>query len=110
MNDIDKLIEDVSEAGQMLIQAYETGRGILVAKEKLTEAKATLRAEMERLQTHDCNGEITSLTAEVERWRDDANRLADEYEATLQEIGGVYWEDPYEKSPALIMHKNRTSK
>jgi hypothetical protein len=37
----------------------------------------------------------------------DAERLATEYEATLKEIGGVWWEDPYEKSPALIAHKNR---
>lgn len=37
----------------------------------------------------------------------DAERLASEYEATLREIGGVWWEDPYEKSHALILHKQR---
>ena len=37
----------------------------------------------------------------------DAERLAQEYEQTLREIGGVFWEDPFKKSPALIAHKNR---
>lgn len=37
----------------------------------------------------------------------DAARLAAEYERTLKEIGGVWWEDPNEKSPALISHKQR---
>jgi hypothetical protein len=40
----------------------------------------------------------------------DAERLASEYDATLREIGGVWWEDPYEKSPALIMHRQRIEK
>lgn len=37
----------------------------------------------------------------------DADRLAIEYEETLREIGGVFWEEPGEKSQALIAHKNR---
>jgi len=37
----------------------------------------------------------------------DSERLAEEYIKTLSEIGGVWWEDPFERSPALIAHKNR---
>ena len=37
----------------------------------------------------------------------DAERLAKEYMQTLEEIGGVWWEEPMEKSPALIAHKQR---
>ena len=40
----------------------------------------------------------------------DAERLAIEYVSTLREIGGVWWENPYEVSPALMMHKYRTEK
>jgi len=56
-----------------------------------------------------------------ERWREtalqisknygsadaDAERLAKEYTETLKEMVGVFWEEPSEKSPALIMHKQR---
>lgn len=37
----------------------------------------------------------------------DAERLATEYIKVLSEIGGVWWEDPFERSSALIAHKNR---
>ena len=37
----------------------------------------------------------------------DSERLANEYIKTLNEIGGVYWENAEEKSPALIMHRQR---
>lgn len=40
----------------------------------------------------------------------DAERLAVEYEAAMQEIGGVWWEVAGESSPALIAHKNRIEK
>ena len=40
----------------------------------------------------------------------DAERLAEEYEATMREIGGVWWECAGESSPALIAHKNRIEK
>ena len=40
----------------------------------------------------------------------DAERLAIEYTSTLKEICGVWWENPYEVSPALIMHKYRIEK
>lgn len=41
---------------------------------------------------------------------EDAERLAEEYRATLNEIGGVFWEEPDEVSPALIIHNQRISK
>ena len=48
--------------------------------------------------------QLSKLHGEAEA---DANNLAAEYEAALKEIGGVYWEDPFESSPALIAHKIR---
>ena len=48
--------------------------------------------------------ELSRLHGEAEA---DATRLAEEYESTLREIGGVFWEEPGERSPALIAHKNR---
>lgn len=71
-----------------------------------------LQSALDNLEAH-----IQSL----EHWKDtalqlsknngeacaDAERLAEEYIKTLSEIGGVWWEDPFERSPALIAHKNR---
>jgi hypothetical protein len=48
--------------------------------------------------------QISKLHGEAEA---DAERLANEYTKTLKEIGGVYWEEPEEISPALILHKMR---
>lgn len=68
--------------------------------------------------------QVKERDAEAKKWRAtclqeasnhgaaeaDAERLAAEYESTLKEIGGVWWEDPYEKSSALIAHKERMEK
>lgn len=57
----------------------------------------------------------------LEHWRDtalqlskyhgeaeaDADRIAEEYKKTLEEIGGVWWENPEERSCALILHEQR---
>lgn len=37
----------------------------------------------------------------------DAARLATEYEKTLEELGGVWFENPNQISPALALHKKR---
>lgn len=75
----------------------------------------------------ECKRAYNSLAAHIESqssWRDtalalskihgeaeaDANQLAYEYTATLHEIGGVYWECPEERSPALIHHNGRNAK
>lgn len=72
-------------------------------------------------QIDDMEMEMAELTTKANNWREtalqlarnhgeaeaDADRLATEYEATLREIGGVFWEEPGEWSPALIAHKNR---
>ncbi len=76
------------------------------------------------LEMQKCLDNLEGHIQSLEHWKDtalqlskkcgeseaDAERLAMEYTKTLQEIGGVWWEDPEEKSPALIMHKNRFAK
>ncbi|MFA6270298.1 MAG: hypothetical protein WC657_03760 [Candidatus Paceibacterota bacterium] len=71
-----------------------------------------------------CHANLETYIEKLEHWRDtalqisklngeanaDAERLASEYIQTLKEIGGVYWEEPEEKSPALIAHKIRMEK
>lgn len=78
--------------------------------------------ELENLQAALDNLEL--YIQSLEHWKDtalqlsrlngeacaDAENLAQEYKKTLEEIGGVWWEEPFEKSPALISHKNRTER
>jgi len=75
--------------------------------------------ELEQLQSALDN--IEAHIRSLEHWKDtalqiskncgeanaDSERLAAEYIKVLSEIGGVWWEDPFERSSALIAHKNR---
>lgn len=80
--------------------------------------------EKKRSEMQDCLDRLEEHILSMDHWKDtalqlaknngessaDADRLATEYESVLREIGGVWWEDPFEKSPALIAHKIRMEK
>jgi hypothetical protein len=106
--------KDFTEANLLLRSAYEIAKrkgqevpfeAVIPAPEKVETRLIEFPYQPKgECRWRDTALQISKLHGEAEA---DAERLANEYTKTLKEIGGVYWEEPEEISPALILHKMR---